>query len=133
MYNFGDNKQTAKLMMLSAAAQTGPGVSNEEDLDNCTKLEVQSRLIYASAALRKAVREEQDEELIYQCSLLYEKHLVAFCWHSDAIFLAMEANKHKFPWGDYGAMMRQKLLVERTVEARRERDRNAKSVKQLDQ
>lgn len=130
MYNFGDNKQTADLMMRSAAAQIGPGISQEEDLEKCTKTEIQSRLIYASVSLRKAARNGESEELLEECCKLYEKYLIAFCWRSDAILMAIETNNHSYPWNNYGAKMRQKILVERTCEARRERDRNDKKNQQ---
>ena len=123
MYSFGDQKENADLLMRAVAAQSGPGIT-ELELDKCDKEEIRNRYIYASAALRAACRDGMDEDLIWEACVLYESLLVTLCWHTDAILMAMEANSHSFPWKDEGAMVRQRLLVERTCEARRERDRN---------
>ena len=119
MFNFGNPKDTAKMLVAEVARDGGgPGIVDKDE-SLYTWQETRDHLIYASAALRQAANRGEEDEVLYALSLEYERLLVHYCEFRDHIYNAMKTGDHQYPWADPGAVARQKHMVYKIVEARK--------------
>ena len=115
MFVFGEPEDVAGLLVAEVATYAGPGLPSGDFADFDYE-ELRAYMIYCSSALRRAVINGLEEDVLAAVCDLYEKALTAFCLLDDVIWRAMKLNEHQFPWNDPGVVFRQRAIVEAICE-----------------
>lgn len=113
MYFFGDTSNNAQLLVEDIASWSGPGLPAETEWKKMGMEDTRSVMIYRSAALRDAVMEGQDQEIIDELCDMYEEALDAFCRHSNVLHRAVRLGAHHFPYPEQEAISRQRAIMQR--------------------
>lgn len=103
MFNFGSPEQTAALLWDQGIAEAGgPGIA-EKPIDEMTLTELKQTLTYSYLVLTRAIRNDEDSDVIDILQADYLEGFTALC-EADQVFRSavIEGNHSKAP--DHGSV-----------------------------